>query len=378
MKLLHTSDWHIGITFRGKSCEEDQQFFLDRICDIIRDRNIDAVLLSGDVFDRGLASSDAIAFYDRAVTRIVADLHTPVLCAAGNHDGGGRLSQCSRLLKEAGLYISGTLTRDIMIAEFEDTEIFIVPWFTAEKARSVFPEKADDIKNLEDAWIAVGDEIRARFTDSKRHIIVTHAFIVNAETSVSDRAAEIGSAAAVGKYVFDGFDYAALGHIHKPQIISDKVRYCGTPMPYSFGKEEKQEKGVVIIDTDDMSQEFVPLELLHKRTTLKGTYNELLAADFPDDVRNGYVRLEVSDSYIGTDAMALFSEKYPLLLEARGRDYDGEGAGITMTLEDFEKKSSDPAEIFKSFCMDTGLDFSEERLSFFKEAVDKYAEEDGK
>ncbi len=375
MKLLHTSDWHLGLHLNNRSIAEDQEYFVNQICKIIKENDIDAVLLAGDVFDRSMATGETISLYDSTMTKIVSELNTAVLSIAGNHDGAERLSQCHELLKNAGLYIAGSLSEDFMVAEFDDTDIYLVPWFSIEKARSVFHSRADEILNLEDAWRVVCDEIKKTFKKEKKHILVTHAFIVNAETSVSDKAAEIGTAAAVGKSVFEGFDYVALGHIHKPQIISETIRYCGTPMPYSFGKEEKQEKGVVVIDTSDMSQKFIPLELLHKMTTIKGSYDEILKADYPDEIRNGYVKLEVSDSYIGPEALSLFSERYPLMIDAKGKDYNDDSAEITMSIEDLQNLTDNPSDIFKQFCNDTKLNFTEDRLNFFKQAMDEYMEE---
>ena len=376
MKLLHTSDWHLGMSFRGRSSAEDQEYFTEQICSIIKERKIDAVIISGDVFDRNLASGEAVALYDRIMTRIVGEMNTPVLSVAGNHDSAERLSQCHELLKKSGLYVAGSLSEDFMTFESDDAQIFLIPWFTTEKARSVFHERTSEINSLEDAWIVVASKIKAKFKCDKKHILVTHAFIVNAETSVSDRAAEVGFATAVGKAVFDGFDYVALGHIHKHQDIGENIAYCGTPMPYSFGKEEKQEKGIIVIDTDDMTKEFVTLKPLHRRTTLAGTYDEILKADYPEDVKNGYVRLEVNDSYVGADAMAQFSEKYPLLIEVKGKDYDSDEADITMSMEDFEKMADNPVDIFREFCREVKHDFTDERLSFFKQALSEYTEED--
>ena len=377
MKILHTSDWHLGITFRGRSAEEDQWHFIDQICDILTSRKIDAMILAGDVFDRSIASTEAISLYDRVMTRIAGELRVPVLCIAGNHDSAERLSQCSELLRRSGLYIAGALTKEPCAVSFEDADIYLLPWFSIEKARAVFPGDADRIRSMEDAYRVVCGELRQTFAPGKKHILVSHAFITNAETSTSDRAAEIGFATQVNMGVFEGFDYVALGHIHKPQEVAAAIRYSGSPMPYSFGKEEKQKKGVVILDTEDMSQEFVELKPLHARTTLKGGYDTLLNTDYGEDVRNGYVRLEVTDSYVGLEAMALFNERFPNLIEVKGKDLDREDASITMSIEEFEKRVDDPVSVFRSYCEDILRAPAEEaRLGRFSAAVENYMKEE--
>lgn len=376
MRMLHTSDWHIGMSFRGRSSEEDQLYFIDQICRILTDKKVDALILAGDVFDKSVASSDAINLYDRIMTRIVGELGVPVLCIAGNHDGADRLSQCNQLLKKSGLYISGHLSKDLDMVEAGDADIYLLPWFTQEKARAVFPEEAKDINGMEDAYKVVCQKIRSTFRVGRRHILVSHAYITDAETSTSDRAAEIGYATQVSKDVFEGFDYVALGHIHKEQSVAPNIRYSGSPMPYSFGKEEHQRKGVVLIDTADMSQEFIELKPLHARTTLKGAYEELLHNYYDEEIRNGYVRLEVADSYVGSEAMALFSERFPNLLEVKGKDLDRDDASITMTMDEFEEKIDDPLSIFREYCKDVLKEnASEERVARFNKAIGEYAKE---
>ena len=375
MRFLHTSDWHLGISFMGRSAMEDQRYFIDQILEIIKEKKVDAVLLAGDVFDRSMANGDIVLFYDEIMTKMVVENNIPVLSIAGNHDSAERLSQCHELLRKAGLYVTGSLKKDFTVVEYEDVDVYLLPWFSTDKVKAVFPDRAEEVTSVEEGFKVVLSEIKKTFKEGKKHFLVSHAYITGADTSTSDRTAEIGTAMAVNKGIFEGFDYVALGHIHKAQNIQENIRYCGTPMPYSFGKEEKQEKGVIIIDTDDMSKEFVPLKLLYKRTTLNGTYDELAKADYDDDIKAGYIRLEVTDRYVGPDTFAYFGEKYPLLLEMKGLDYSEEGAEITLTMEEFEEKSKNPEEIFRSFCAENNLELTEDNISLFKEILNEMAEE---
>ena len=200
-----------------------------------------------------------------------------------------------------------------------------------------------------------------------------HAYVRTAETSVSDRSAEIGGATMVDASVFEGFDYVALGHLHGPQSIGKNIRYSGTPMAYSFGKEEKQTKSVTVYDTESEKQKIIPLFQLHVRKTLPGTYDELMKADFSEEILNGYVRLEVSDAYVGLETMALFREKYVNLLEVGGNDYNNEDMKITMTVDEYEQNDSDPAAIFKHYCMDViGSEPDEHKVELFNRAIEDY------
>ena len=374
MKFLHTSDWHLGISFGGGiSFAEDQRFAIDKICGIAKEEQVDGILLAGDVFDRSIASTDALHLYDEIMTHLCGELGIPVYLIAGNHDGAERLSQCNELLKKSGLFIAGALTKQPQCVNVGDVDIYLLPWISTDKVRAVYPDDADQVTSMEAAYKVVLDKYRASFVPGHKNILVAHTFITNASTSVSDRAAEVGRATMVGSFVFDGFDYVALGHLHGPQQIGPKIRYSGTPMIYSFGKEEKQEKSVTIIDTDSGEQRTVPIPQLRRRTTLHGTYEELIRGDVEDEIRNGYVRIEVTDRYVGTDTFAAFKEVYGRILEISGKSLEREDAKITMTIEEFEQANTDPEAVFARYCKDILEEDPGERLiGLFRKAVEKY------
>ncbi|MBP5164812.1 MAG: exonuclease SbcCD subunit D [Lachnospiraceae bacterium] len=374
MRFLHTSDWHLGMTFRGGvSYAVDQKYVIEKICRIASDEKVDGILLAGDVFDKSIASSEALHLYDEVMTYICATLEIPVYVIAGNHDGAERISSCNGLLKKSGLYIAGALSDKPQVVNTGDVDIYLLPWISTDRVKATYPDEADEIRSMEDAYKVVLNKYREAFVEDHKNILVAHAFIVDAETSVSDRAAEVGKATMIGSYVFDGFDYVALGHLHGPQQINKKIRYSGSPMAYSFGKEEKQEKSVTIVDTDSGEQKIIPIPQLHKRTTLTGTFEDLMRADYDDEIKDGYVRLEVTDSYVGVDSMAAFREKYKNLLEVTGKDFDRDDARITMTIEEFENAGNDPESIFEQYCKDILEEAPGEHLiSLFKEAMEKY------
>ena len=375
MIFLHTSDWHLGATEGEYDLLEDQYYFVDEICRIISERKVDAVLLAGDVYDRSVASAAAIRLYDYAMNRICRELHTKVLTIAGNHDSAERLSSCGSLLEKAGLYICGAAQQEPCVVSFADAEVFLLPWITEERVRSLYPEEKDSVTSLTEAYRVVTNRMRQRFSPDKKHIVLAHAFITDSETSTSDRAAEIGFATQVSADVFEGFDYVALGHIHKPQDVNDRVRYCGTPMPYSFGKEEAQTKSVTLLDTDTMTREVIPLPLMHKRTTFTGTFEELLNPACPEEEKNGYVRLNVTDTAIGLELLSRLRQVYPHPLVVSGKTYGGDETTITLTMEELEQMESDPREVFKSFCREEmGEEASPHFLALFEQAVSRCEE----
>lgn len=375
MIFLHTSDWHLGATEGEYDLGADQRFFIDEICRIIQERQVDAVLLAGDVYDRSVASAAAIRLYDYAMDRICRELNKNVLTIAGNHDSAERLSSCGSLLEKAGLHISGAARREPGVIVFDDAEVFLLPWITEEKVKSLYPEEKDRIGSLTDAYRVVTDHMRAQFSPNKKHIVLAHAFITNAETSTSDRAAEIGFATQVSADVFEGFDYVALGHIHKPQNVNGHIRYCGTPMPYSFGKEESQEKSVTLLDTETMTTEIIPLPLLHRRKTFTGTFEELCDPRCTEEEKNGYVRLHVTDTAIGLDLLAKLRSVYPHLLVVSGKVYEGDATTITLTMEELEQMEDDPREVFRSFCREElGEEATPHFIELFEKAVRRYEE----
>lgn len=317
MKLIHTSDWHLGMGVGTGSYEEDQRFFLDRLEELIRREQVGAVLISGDVFDTGVTNAQAIELYNEAVTRLCQGLGVKLIVIAGNHDSAARLASCRELLKGAGLYVTGRLERDPEPVLLDDGKVAVysLPFFTRDEAAARFPEEKEQMRSMETAMMAVCDHIRRNMDPGRRNIVLSHSLVVNAELSESDRSARVGFATAVSKDVFRDFDYVALGHIHKPQVIAPHIRYSGSPLKYAFGNEEKQEKGVVLLDTDTMEQRFVVLDALRDRKTVEGTYQQIIARE---DLDRDYLRLYVLDRYAGLELVSDLRERFPYLLEVYG------------------------------------------------------------
>lgn len=367
MKLIHTSDWHFGMGLGNRSYGEDQRHFLKQLYELIEKEQVEGVLLAGDVYDSSVANAEAIGLYNEAVTKICMDLGVKVIVIAGNHDSAARLSSCRELLKGAGLYVTGRLERDVepILLDEGKVAVYCLPFFNREEVTALFPEKKEEIRSQETAMLVVCDHIRESMDKGRFNIVVSHSLIVNAEISESDRSARVGFATAVSKDVFTGFDYVALGHIHKPQVIDDHIRYSGSPLKYSFGNEETQDKGVVIIDTDTMQQRFVAMEPLHDRKTVEGTYEEVTARE---DIREDYLRLYVTDRYAGLELVADLREKFPNLLEVYGKGLTENESLSALSVE--ELQAMDETDIMEKFMAENfRYSPSEEQLSLFREVL---------
>ena len=367
MKLLHTSDWHFGMPLGTGSYADDQRYFLEQLYALIKSERVEAVLLCGDVYDCSVTNAEAIGLYNEAVTKICLELNCKMIVIAGNHDSAARLASCRELLKASGLYVTGRLDDTLapVILDGGKVAVYSLPFFNRDEVTALFPEEKERIRSQETAAMVVCDKIRESMDESRRNIVLSHAMIVDSELSESDRSARVGFATAVSKDVFHGFDYVALGHIHKPQIIIDTIPYSGSPLKYSFGNEEKQEKGVVLIDTDTMAQTFVPLKPKRDRKTLEGTLEELLARE---DVQNDYLRLRVTDRYAGLELIAQLRERFPCLLEVYGMSI-AEGEELSsLSVEELQRL--DETDIMEKFMAENfSYNLTEAQKALFQDVL---------
>ena len=373
MKLLHTSDWHFGMTLGTGSYAEDQRFFLEQLYQLIREEEIEALLLSGDIYDSSVVSAEAIGLYNEAMTKLCLELGITVISIAGNHDSAARLASCRELLKGAGLHITGKPERDPapVLLDGGKVAVYSIPFFTRDEITALLPEKKDEIRNTETAMLAYCNHIRENMDENRKNIVLSHSLIVGSELSESDRSARVGFATAVSKDVFQGFDYVALGHIHKPQAIENHIRYSGSPLKYSFGAEESQEKGVAVIDTDTMDIRFVPLAPKRERRSVTGTFAELLARE---DIREDYLRLYVTDKYAGLELIGQLREHFPYLLEVYGKSLSEEGELSALTVEELEEMKEEDIMI-KFLAENFSAEPTPEQLALFRDVLEWSREE---
>lgn len=364
MKIIHSSDWHLGISLHNASLLEEQKSFVDFLINAVREQNIDAVIIAGDVFDHSVSSAEAISLYNDAVTKLCNEIGIPVIISAGNHDGAARLASCSEILKKSGLYIFGKLSREISVVELNNVDIYVLPYFNTDEVRALFPE--EKISSYSDAMNCILNNMKTNFKLGKKNLLMCHCFVSGSTLSDSDRAAMVGGSSAVPAEIFDGFDYVAMGHLHRAQNRDFNVRYSGSPLKYSFS-EAGHKKSVTVLNIEDTIS-IEELEVVPQRETrvMRGTFDEILALAEKDTCRDDYLKIEITDRYAGMEAVELFRTYYVNLLNISGKMNETEENELTVE----ELYSLSPDGILERFYkVVTGSDLTEEQKELFSQAV---------
>lgn len=326
VKILHLSDIHLGKSPFKKDITAVQRKLCEIIADTVREHNIGAVLVSGDIYDTATSTAAANVLWDELAKALVVDCKVPVCVIPGNHDGAERLSVCSDILKACGLHIRARLEDFDVPVSVGNTDIYMLPFFEKGHAEGFFKKQ---FGTLSDAYEEFTQVIRDKMDRSKCNIIMAHCFAAGGVPSKSETAAElifsdkdiaaVGTVSAVSADVFREFDYAALGHIHRPQNVkcsgNTLVRYCGTALKYSFS-EENQEKSFSIFDTDTKTLETLPVPELLKFRSVKGSFDEVCRNASRYDGTE-LVRIELSDSE-GLASAARIRELYPNAMQVVG------------------------------------------------------------
>ncbi len=375
MKLLHTSDLHFGISIANVSMIEDQRAMTEEVIRIAGEEKVDAVLIAGDIFDHALSSAQAIALYDELVTRLCADMGIAVLLCAGNHDGAARLSSCGRLLSGAGLHVVGSIAQRTEAVSICDCDIHILPWFNTDEVRYLYPEA--EVGGYGEAFALLLDKIRESFVPGRKNILLAHCFVTGAQVVESDRSVAIGGASMVSAFAFEGFDYVALGHLHRAQTIGKNVRYSGSPLKYSFD-ETGREKSVTIFDTgtSEMSErEILPL---HDMRIVKGSYAQVLMDAETDEKREDYIKAVLEDEYAHQQFREALEQYYPNLLILEGKAYSEGGAETTLTVGEVAQLSA--VDIMRRFYTEAtdGQPPDEDMEKWFAAALREAQEGEGK
>ncbi len=375
MKLIHLSDLHIGKRVNEFSMIEDQEYILTKIINIIDEEKPDGVIIAGDVYDKSVPSAEAVGLFDSFLVRL-SGRNLKVFVISGNHDSPERIAFGGRLMEGSGVYLSpvydGTMKSVVLSDEYGEAEIYLLPFLKPANVRRFFPD--EEIVTYTDAIRTVISN--TDITESRRNIMVTHQFVTGASRCESEEIS-VGGTDNVDASVFDCFDYVALGHIHGPQKIGrEEVRYCGTPLKYSFSEKdhiksvtvvELKEKGNVEIRT-------VPLVPKHDMREIKGTYEELtLRKNYEGTDREDYMRIILTDEEDVPDAAARLRIIYPNLMKL---DYDNTRTRTAAYIDgakDIENKSE--IELFAEFYeQQNGQPMSEEQMEFSAALLEKIKE----
>ncbi|CAL92816.1 exonuclease SbcCD subunit D [Azoarcus olearius] len=332
MRFLHTADWHLGRVYHGVSLLEDQAHVLRDFVRLAGETRPDAILIAGDVYDRSVPPADAVRLLDETLTELVVGLAIPVVLIAGNHDGPDRLAFGASLLGRAGLTVRGPVDASVAPVRLRDAhgEVAIYPLPYAEPAlvRSAFGEEA-----LADHHAALGAQlraIRAAHAAGTRSVVVAHAFVLGGSESESERPLSVGGSGAVGAELFAGFDYVALGHLHRPQQAGgEHIHYSGSLLKYSFA-EAGHAKSVNLVEMDAAGRCTVERVALAPRRDLRiveGTLADIIAGAAADPGRDDYLLARLSDSGALLDAMGKLRTAYPNALAIERPLHAGDGPG---------------------------------------------------
>lgn len=384
MRFLHTSDLHIGKTVCGFSMLEEQKAALDQILSMVRERQVDAVFLSGDLYDRALPPSQAVTLLDEFLTRLV-DMDVLVCAIAGNHDSGERIEFANRILEYKRLYMEGTLREQVRYVDYvgrrgdgaERVRIHLLPYAKPAQVRDLFHTETITYEECMQELLKHVD-----YLEDGKNILLAHQFVVNRgvepELSDSEMRVSVGGADQVEAANFSRFDYVALGHIHGPQQIGDNpVYYSGSPVKYSFS-EVHHNKSVILGEWDERGEliiERIPLTPVHDMRKIRGKLANLIAPEVVAEAdEQDYLLAILTNEEDLVDAIGTLRSVYPNIMQMQveretqqaGQDQEQRGA-------DWKEKS--PYELFEQFymlVMDTEM--TDEQKALVREVVEQAKE----
>ena len=352
-----------------------QKTLCESLCRLSEDA--DAVIIAGDVFDTSVASAEAVKLWSEFATRLCLERKIPVIVCAGNHDGAARLASCAGLLRSSGLHISGSVEDAFVPVTVGNASIYSLPYFNPADAAAVLgcePNAASVMK-------AVTEKILSR-TDSPVNILAAHCFAAGAsaaESDISARAAEsVGGADKIPADAFSGFDYVALGHLHKAQTVSKNgaktlIRYSGAPLPYSFG-EARYKKTVTLVDTETLSVTELDVPQPYRLRTLEDSYENILETAKADPNRDDFMKITVTDSFAGDNIFMRLKELYPNLLQFSGMRPNASGDAETTAAE--TASEMDIVSLAVRYCEERrGEKPGEDELKWLSEALKELEEE---
>ena len=352
MKFIHLSDLHLGKRVHEVSMLEEQSDILQKIIAVIDEERPDAVLIAGDVYDKSVPSVEAVGLFDDFLVRL-AKRDLTVLVISGNHDSAERLAFGGRLMEESGIHIApayhGRTEPVILEDEYGSVHIYMLPFIKPAQVRSCFPEEA--VGSYTEAMrIAVS---QMQIDRKARNVLVTHQFVTGASRTESEEIS-VGGSDNVDASVFDGFDYVALGHLHAPQNCGEeRIRYCGTPLKYSFSEagDQKSVSVVTLLEKGTLMVRAVPLTPKRDMKEIRGTYEELTKKSFYEHTayQEDYLHITLTDEEDIPDALLKLRTIYHHLMKL---DYDNRrtrSGGQIMGTAEAEQKT--PLALFEEFYM---------------------------
>ena len=376
MKLLHISDLHIGKRVNEFSMLEDQKHVLAQILSLADTELPAAVLIAGDVYDKSVPSAEAVQLFDEFLCAL-AKRRLRVFIISGNHDSPERLAFGGRLMDGSGVYISpvysGIVDPILLEDDFGEVAFYLLPFIKPSNVRRYYEEE-----NIESYTDAVACAIRHMEIDpARRNVIITHQFVTGATRSESETIS-VGGTDNVDAEVFDAFEYVALGHIHGPQPVGrPEVRYCGTPLKYSFS-EADHSKSATVVELGAKGEIAIstrPLTPLRDMRKLRGSYSELVKREnYIGTNTDDYLHITLTDEQDIPDVMAKLRTVYPNVMRL---DYDNRRTRSDAVLTAGEQTlQQTPQELFAAFYeTQNGQPMTEEQQLFCSRIIERIWEE---
>jgi len=377
MKLLHLADLHLGKRVHEFSMLEDQRYILEQILKIMDTERADGVLLAGDIYDKTVPPTEAVALLDDFLTNI-AGRKVPVFLISGNHDSAERISFGAKLFAKSGVYFASGHQGKTEFVTLEDdygkVNIYLLPFVRPVHVRQAFPELSEKIVSYQDAMQTVIAHID--LNRECRNVLVAHQFVTGAERCESEEI-QVGGLDNVDASLFADFDYVALGHIHGPQwILRETIRYAGTPLKYSFS-EVCHRKTVTVIELrakGEVEVREIPLEPLHDMRKLRGTYEELTRRSVYENTNvEDYVQITLTDKEDIFDAVGKLRAIYPNLMKI---EYDDRRTGTDLETAAAKDAERTPLEYMKElFAMQNERPMSPEQEKYLMNLIKEVWEE---
>ncbi len=320
MRILHTADWHLGKTLLNYSLIDDQDFILKKFLKLVDDEKPDAILISGDIYDRADPSAEAINLFDEILFKLT-EKKIPVLCIAGNHDNAARLNFGSRLFANKKFFITAKTALEpetiVLNDQFGEIYFSLIPYLDPSEIKANFFAENCDRLTFNDANKFYIDLARKKIPQGKRSVAVAHVFVDGGEESDSERKF-VGTAGKVNAEIFSNYNYAALGHLHSPQdIVPNKIRYSGSLLKYS-AKEYLHKKGVTLVEIDKHGSAAAKnIELTPRRNLI--VVSDKLNAFLSQEINNDYAYVTLTDETFVYDATQKLRKVFPNIMEAKNK-----------------------------------------------------------